>query len=603
MSTYRYRLSFLLRLAPAWLMFLLLLAGYWLLLGVYQQQQLEASEQSAVLRAEQTVHALATQVDARLATIQFFVEHLTEHWLDHQPAVFNKLIAMGQTSIFKGDLDMVLVTDASGQVVFSSVGLPQPKSLNTRAYFQQHASSELEFNISQPLKNLLTDHWTLQFSQSYFVDGEFAGVVVAAVRAEHFSNQFNMIYPDKNDVVLLLSADGYYLIRSQASEDHMGKKVPDSREFIRNPAAISGTYAVQAPIDGGNRFYAWHRLQNYPLVLSLGLAKNKILQPVLNSIQRIRTTSLITSILLVIAAFWISRLAYFRARQARNLLQTRERLTTLLKRIPSAVLLEDENSRIVAINHNFCQLMRITRNPDSLLGMQHQQLLELMDEPLARLLPQSHKRDTTNSHHELQDHLGRTLELDHVAICRNNRYLGHGWFIQDISCRKKKESELITLASTDSLTGLANRRSFLAALENQLACSNKEQPGALLLLDIDHFKKINDTYGHPAGDEVIRAVTQLIKDSVRRDDVCGRLGGEEFAVLLPNASLQQAIQLAERIRSRIELAQTVAGQHAIRVTISIGISTLYGADVKSAHSSADAALYRAKQQGRNQVCY
>ncbi|WP_084783507.1 diguanylate cyclase [Paenibacillus sp. FJAT-26967] len=156
----------------------------------------------------------------------------------------------------------------------------------------------------------------------------------------------------------------------------------------------------------------------------------------------------------------------------------------------------------------------------------------------------------------------------------------------------------------DYLTGLNNHRTF-DKLFNELVTSanSKEESLSLLALDIDHFKKINDTYGHPAGDAVLQQLGKLFQESTRRmDEVC-RTGGEEFAVLLPECSLEQAREVAETIRTRVEKHSFILenGQH-IRLTISVGTATypLIAPDLLM--EEADKALYRAKHNGRNQVC-
>lgn len=131
--------------------------------------------------------------------------------------------------------------------------------------------------------------------------------------------------------------------------------------------------------------------------------------------------------------------------------------------------------------------------------------------------------------------------------------------------------------------------------------SRPEQPGALFSLDIDHFKAVNDTWGHPAGDVVLQNVARIIQNSLRKGDHTGRLGGEEFAVLLPSASGDEALMLAERIRRQLEEAIIETPEASIAVTISIGVALLYGHSIDSVQEAADKALYQAKHNGRNQV--
>jgi len=174
--------------------------------------------------------------------------------------------------------------------------------------------------------------------------------------------------------------------------------------------------------------------------------------------------------------------------------------------------------------------------------------------------------------------------------------------------RELEESKkaLAELATTDSLTKLKNRRFFYAQAEQNLsACRRYGKDMSLLLLDIDHFKKVNDTFGHHAGDEVLVRVARLLAHMVRGVDTVARFGGEEFAVLMPETNRLGAAVLGERIRAAIEREQiSVDGQH-IPVTVSIGITTLAAEDVESIDQMlnvADQRLYLAKNNGRNRIC-
>ena len=595
------------RLALAWLFFLLLLIAYWMRLDYSHKKQLDEAQLQAQLRANQAAHALSMQVHSQLLSIGFVLEHLTEHWQDHDEVVFRKLVGLAQQGIFKGSLDVIIVTDAAGKVLFNShtqSGQPASElSVARRDYFQQLAQrNEPSFLISRPVRNALTGRWTVQFSYSMLIDGKFAGIILASVPAEHLAEPFRQVYPDPNDVVLLTLNDGQYLARTHALDDSLTKKVPADREFLQQPEKLSGHYNAVAPIDSIERFYAWHRIPDFPVVLSLGLGKDKILLPTQLSIKASKTQNLLATILLLLAALWITRLVAIKAKQNRALLQTQERLATLLIRVPSGVLLEDENNHIVTANPTLLSLLSLDAEPSSLIGLHHSQLLTMLEQEQAAWLPIPRNNLKQRQLRAVKDSAGRTFEIDWVPIRRDFRSLGHVWFIQDISERKKKEQELVTLATTDALTGLHNRRSFLDILQQQLKISTPHCPGALLLLDIDHFKRVNDTYGHPAGDLVIHNIAQGIRDSLRQDDITGRLGGEEFAVLLPKATLQQAQQLAERIREHVAATPTITHKETIYVTISIGVALLYGQDENSVQSQADQALYQAKNSGRNRVC-
>ncbi|MEG2030165.1 MAG: CHASE domain-containing protein [Janthinobacterium sp.] len=178
----------------------------------------------------------------------------------------------------------------------------------------------------------------------------------------------------------------------------------------------------------------------------------------------------------------------------------------------------------------------------------------------------------------------------------------------DITERKRMNAELLQLATTDFLTGLPNRRQFMAALENEHARLQRELASCatVLMLDIDHFKRVNDEHGHAVGDAVLRHLGALMCQELRKVDVPGRVGGEEFAILLPGTDLAAAAVFAERLRRRVaESALTVEGGIlvTITITVSIGMAAMAGtdADCDAVLARADEALYRAKRGGRNRI--
>ncbi|MFT7411637.1 MAG: diguanylate cyclase (GGDEF)-like protein [Oleispira sp.] len=170
--------------------------------------------------------------------------------------------------------------------------------------------------------------------------------------------------------------------------------------------------------------------------------------------------------------------------------------------------------------------------------------------------------------------------------------------------RTRAHQKLLHLATTDSLTALANRTRFLDVFErerNHALRNNSDL--SLLLLDIDHFKHVNDNYGHDVGDEVLKYVSAKISHRLRKTDLACRLGGEEFGVLLPGANLDSAISIAETIRKNIADAPYSRGETMISLSISIGVAEygFDGRDLESLYAVADGHLYRAKTSGRNSI--
>ena len=159
-------------------------------------------------------------------------------------------------------------------------------------------------------------------------------------------------------------------------------------------------------------------------------------------------------------------------------------------------------------------------------------------------------------------------------------------------------------AAIDPLTGLFNRRHFLSRLEEEVQRARRQRsPLAVMMLDVDDFKQLNDRLGHPVGDAVLREVGDVLRRSVRLFDVCARQGGDEFAILMPGSSPEDSRQIAERIRAGIEDSRPSAasGSDDVRLAASIGIAAFANTTAEDLMDRADRALYAAKRLGKNRI--
>lgn len=192
----------------------------------------------------------------------------------------------------------------------------------------------------------------------------------------------------------------------------------------------------------------------------------------------------------------------------------------------------------------------------------------------------------------------RLLEEQACRLMVLNTELAH-----EIETRKALEVELRVLATTDALTGLYNRRRFLELGDYEVQRGQRTRRGlALLILDIDHFKSVNDQHGHAAGDEVLRRFALVCKTGLRAVDSIGRVGGEEFAILLPETPLEEACCIAERIRADVAQCPMPGAAETLHVTVSIGAAGIReGETFEQLLARADTRLYAAKHAGRNQV--
>lgn len=178
-------------------------------------------------------------------------------------------------------------------------------------------------------------------------------------------------------------------------------------------------------------------------------------------------------------------------------------------------------------------------------------------------------------------------------------------FLRGYDVEKQFYETIYTMMITDALTGVPNKRFFQEALDREFARSRRHRrPLSLAVLDIDHFKKVNDTYGHLGGDIVLREVCARIRKVIRKDELFARWGGEEFVMLLPESTISQAVQFADRVRMLIATEQVRMESVSIPVTISLGVAHTDGEKPPSPEllvAAADAKLYEAKKAGRNRV--
>jgi diguanylate cyclase (GGDEF)-like protein len=195
----------------------------------------------------------------------------------------------------------------------------------------------------------------------------------------------------------------------------------------------------------------------------------------------------------------------------------------------------------------------------------------------------------------------RTLaDGDHITIGENVLK-----FISRTSIEGHYHEEIYQLATHDALTDLCNRRHFIELADKEIARAMRHRrPLSLCIADVDLFKPINDRYGHISGDGVLQQIAARLRSHVRNDDIAARIGGEEFAVLLPECDARAAGQFAERVRADVAAATFLLGDAPHQITISIGVAMLSPRhDTRNLlMGAADAALYRAKSEGRNRVC-
>ena len=286
--------------------------------------------------------------------------------------------------------------------------------------------------------------------------------------------------------------------------------------------------------------------------------------------------------------------------------QQREFSDDIINSLPGIFYMLDEQGCIIRMNHHFLKVTGYSK--DELNSMTALDLFEGKDKNMiAQKIQEVFEHGDSTAETELIIKSG--LKIPYSFTGHRSSIDGQPYLVgicTDITERRALQQELMLQAKTDSLTGLSNRRHFLELAEQELARTRRyNKQLSVLILDLDEFKSVNDTHGHQVGDNVLRMVGEVCRKTLREVDMAGRIGGEEFATLLPECDAKQAMEAAERLRQDIANAVIPLEQGgALNFTASIGIITLSSADdnIDKLLELADKAMYEAKRSGRNRVC-
>jgi diguanylate cyclase (GGDEF)-like protein/PAS domain S-box-containing protein len=275
--------------------------------------------------------------------------------------------------------------------------------------------------------------------------------------------------------------------------------------------------------------------------------------------------------------------------------------------VMDATPLDDGGPRIVYVNPAFERLMGYAA--EEVIGQNPKMLQGANTDDKTRYKIRQAMRQGKGIRTEIlnYDKQGNELWLDINLVPLlddHGKLVYYAAIERDLTDHKRKQSRLEDMATTDGLTGLLNRQAFMQRAEKEYVRTRKySRPLTVVMIDVDHFKSINDRYGHAVGDDVLRAMSKICQQSLRGSDVLGRVGGEEFVLLLPDTPQANAIYVAERMREQLEHAPIDIADLQINITASFGVATMRDDDddFTTLLERADVAMYDAKHGGRNQV--
>ncbi len=461
--------------------------------------------------------------------------------------------------------------------------------------------------------------------------GDFLGGVLGVIELERAQYWFDSLSLGMSDSVALLDDAQVLLARHPLMANAIEKPVTG----IQIPAALRTTLlgtsvATQFDLDGRERLVGFSKIEGFPFIVAYGLDKTEAVKD-----WKWRTVELVVGYFaLLLLALAVARSQWVTLRQGEKLRSSEEHFRMLAENMADMVWRTDAEMRFTYINMADQRMRGFAR--EEVIGTLVRDNLTLpgrdaLEEHLRKRretemsankgmalkceLPMRHKNGSeiwiemssvpiygSDGNIKGYQGVGRDVsgrKQDEAAMLQSHQQLEHR--LLEVS---DERSALQELATHDPLTGLYNRRFLDAALPREFARAAREgKPLAVIMLDLDRFKSINDNFGHPAGDEVLRRLAELLKKGARESDLIFRYGGEEFVAIMPGMSADQALERAESWRKHMEETLVVYGDVKIGITLSAGIAVFpnHGNSPSQLLANADEMLYQSKSEGRNRI--
>ena len=608
----------------------LLLGVTLLLLGTFMAYGLLRSHAEIETHERERLSNQAHVIDANLARQLDAVNHalsiLRDAWASEKTQADGVEKSNRQQRAFVDAMPLVrtlAILDAHGTVLSSSQTPLINRNFRDRPYFQVPVQNpEVDtLYVSPPFKTVL-GFFAMTVSRVIGGgQGEFAGVIVATLDPEEFEILLRSVRYAPDMQVGLNHGDGT-VIMTATQPELAGQSLAVPGSFYSRHVASGrqeSFFMGPAYSTGEERFVAVLTIQppafnmDRPLMVAVSRERSALYAP-----WRDHAYAEV-GLYGLLVAMTVTGLVFFQRRRrgfqrdaelsATQLADSERNLRTIVENQPQGVSLFAPDGVIVHINPAGREMIEADAEAE-VIGTNFIDFIIAPQRDAFRDLCQSANAGASGSLvFEVVGRKGgqRWLET-HVVPMRNSAGVitGQLGVTLDVTERRAIAQELERLSQTDALTELANRRHFMSLAEQEVSRTAR-YGGTLsvLMLDVDHFKSVNDSYGHQVGDAVLRQLAGLCREALRDVDVVGRIGGEEFAVLLPQTGGAPALEAAERLRELIAASEIHLEQgRSLHFTVSIGGATLHGAGatVDTLLSQADSALYEAKRAGRNRVC-
>ena len=622
---------------------LALAAGGWLLAVNHRQGDLT----DRMHHLQNVSMLLAEETDRLFQAVELvqvsLIDHMREAGID-TPEEFSRRMAgaeiqrdLAERVAGLPQIEALALIDVQGRMTNESLGWPPPAiDVRDRAFFRAITSEHpVPFSIDAPVRNRLNGGLTLIVARAFNVpNGQLIGIVATGLEIAYWQRFMMQLAVEGDASFGLFRNDGVVLARyPRPTGDHAGSE-PQQVSLPRSLAASGGRAVVRASaFDGKRRLIAVHDVPHYPLTITVtdsewsvlhdwrvqtawlgglvGLTEIALAGIVVLGIRQLRDQERVAAARAAtvraeaaraVAEAELAR-AEERARSEHAAREQADRFDIALRNMLQGLIMFDGAGRVQVVNHRFYELSGV---PEGLVtpGLAYAELLNLVvhrgtitaaDLVALRTWRTEAQGRQTRATFTWELHDGRSLVVTH-------RPMRDGWLTtyEDITDRRNADARLEHMAHYDALTDLPNRLLFHDRLERALTHARRGRGLALICLDLDHFKTINDTLGHPVGDALLQSVARRLLERARETDTVARLGGDEFAVIQTAVERPaEAAAFAARLLEAMETSFDIAGhQIVIGTSIGIAIAPQDGSDSAELLKNADLAMYRAKADGR-----